>query len=468
MKSERFFKKIIIYFIGNFSSKILISLLIPIYAIFVSTEDLGIYDYLQTIMNVCIILAFVAVWEAVLRFILVVDPKSKKVNTDNIICFSCVIAGIIFISTLFISMYCKLNFIDATLNGIMNSSYGIAMVWQYFSRAYEKNMIYVQSGIIGTVVNFIGVIFFVCVLKTGLTGLLVSYSLGRLSIILFIEYKLRFLKSFMISNINLSVLNQILRFSFPLAVNSLAGWMLGGIGSILIIHSLGNDMNGLYAFSTKFSSLIVSLGSIFVMALLEEVLIELKKNCDESGFEEMMDALITLFAVGITLMLPLIGIFYIWISKSDYINSLEYIPLVVFYAFLTVIASALGTLFQVLDKTKYQFITTLLGAGVMIFISIVGLNKISIYAVLIGQVFGAFFMLLSRYIIISETVILRLKRMAYVRHFFVYIGVSLVLIKWKNIYIYSICFLICLIYYYIKYRNKIMLLVYKIKTRKQM
>lgn len=466
MQSNRFFKKIVIYFIGNFSSKILISLLIPIYAVFVSAEDLGIYDYLQTIMNVCIILAFVAIWESILRFILIENSENKKVHTDNIICFTFAVASIVFVLTVSISYSGSLNMRDAVLNGFMNSSYGIAMVWQYFSRAYEKNVIYVQSGIVGTIINFVGVIIFVCVMKIGLTGLLLSYSLGRLAIILFIERKMMFLRSFKPFNFKISVLKQILKFSFPLAVNSLAGWMLGGIGSILIINRLGKNMNGLYAFSTKFSSLIISLGSIFVMALIEEVLIEFKKECNHRGIEEMLDILSRLFIVGSVLILPLIGIFYVLISKSDYISSLDYIPLMICYASLTVIASAMGTLFQVLDKTKYQFITTLAGAFVMLVISVIGISKIAIYAVLIGQVIGAFTMFLSRYIIVKKAIDIHISWIDYAMHFFVYIAASLILVKFQNIVIYIICFCICFIWYYLKYKDNIKILLRKVKKSK--
>lgn len=467
MHVERFFKKILIYFVGNFSSKILISLLIPIYAIFVSAEDLGVYDYLQTIMNVYIILAFIAVWEAVLRFVLIEEYQNKKVNTDNIICFSCIVAGIVFGLTVIISIYCKLGILNSFFNATMNSLYGIAMVWQYLSRAYEKNMIYVKSGIIGTTINFIAVIIFVCLMKMGLTGLLLSYSLGRLSIVLFIESKLTFFKNFNVSNFKISVMKKILKFSFPLAVNSLAGWMLGGIGSILIINKLGKSTNGLYAFSTKFSSLIISLGSIFVMALMEEVLIEFRKEYNERGFEEMLNTLSRIFIIGSTLILPLIGIFYILISGSDYVNSLNYIPFLICYALFTVIASAMGTLFQVLDKTQYQFITTLIGATVMIVISVCRLSKMTIYDVLIGQVFGAFFMLLSRYIIIKKTISIHLEWIEHIKHLVMYILVSLILVSWKNYIIYGICFLVCISGYYLQYRDEICFLLKKYTIKRK-
>ena len=76
MENKRIAKKSLLYFIGNFSTKMLSSLLVPIYAFYIATEELGTFDYSQTIMNILIPIVFVSIWEAVIRFILGKDRKS--------------------------------------------------------------------------------------------------------------------------------------------------------------------------------------------------------------------------------------------------------------------------------------------------------------------------------------------------------------------------------------------------------
>ena len=85
--NSRFLKKSIIYFIGNFSSKIMSVLLIPIYASFVSTEDLGNYDYIIALMNIIIPIVFFNMWDSILKFGINRNKKEEleKIYTSAIV-----------------------------------------------------------------------------------------------------------------------------------------------------------------------------------------------------------------------------------------------------------------------------------------------------------------------------------------------------------------------------------------------
>lgn len=78
MLGSSFNKKVGIYFIGMLSSKVLSVLLIPIYAFYVSADVLGYYDYTLTIMSILIPCIYIAIWEAVLRFILSEKDEIEK------------------------------------------------------------------------------------------------------------------------------------------------------------------------------------------------------------------------------------------------------------------------------------------------------------------------------------------------------------------------------------------------------
>lgn len=69
MEGKKLIKKTGLYFIGNLSSKILTFVLVPIYAFYIKSEELGEFDYAQTIMNIIVPICFVAIWEAILKFV---------------------------------------------------------------------------------------------------------------------------------------------------------------------------------------------------------------------------------------------------------------------------------------------------------------------------------------------------------------------------------------------------------------
>lgn len=81
MENKKIIKKSGLYLIGNLSSKILTSLLVPIYAFYVTSADLGTYDYSHTIMNILIPILFISVWDAIIRFVL--SEKNEREKETN-------------------------------------------------------------------------------------------------------------------------------------------------------------------------------------------------------------------------------------------------------------------------------------------------------------------------------------------------------------------------------------------------
>ena len=55
MRTERLAKKAGIYFIGNLSTKFLSVIVVFIYAFYINAEDLGKYEYIQTISNIILL-----------------------------------------------------------------------------------------------------------------------------------------------------------------------------------------------------------------------------------------------------------------------------------------------------------------------------------------------------------------------------------------------------------------------------
>ena len=88
MDKKRILKKTGLYFIGNLSTKLLSAILVPLYAFYVNAEDLGAFDYSQTLLNIVVPIAFLCVWEAVLKFVLAEEEKdgylTGYVSTDKI------------------------------------------------------------------------------------------------------------------------------------------------------------------------------------------------------------------------------------------------------------------------------------------------------------------------------------------------------------------------------------------------
>lgn len=405
MQGKSLIKKTGLYFIGNLSSKIMSTLIIPIYAFYIKANDLGYYDYTQTIMSILIPVFFVAIWEAILRHLLHETDEIKKrkiisTSTGFTVLMSFIVVLMVVVYEEFIGQGTK----SIVLITAMFIAYAFTQIWQYYARALSKNKLYILSGITGTFVNFICVVIFICILKWGLTGLFISYILGQVSILFLIESRLNILKEFKIKYFDADVLKKMLIFSIPLVLNLTSAWVLSGFGKTLIAEKLGTEMNGLFSFASKFSILVTMIGSVVTMAVIEEAIITVKTKGFNSEFTKIIENVFKIFITLALLAVPIIKIFYYFIRDTEYYNSFSYAPWLIISAVLITMASNVGAIFQAINKTKYQFTTTLFGAVITIFISFTLISVIGVYAVIFGQVLGGLAMLYARYFVVNRYV----------------------------------------------------------------
>lgn len=409
MINKRLIKKSGIYFIGNLSSKIMSALLIPIYAFYINTDDLGFYDFSQTVMGILSPIIILAIWEAILKFTLSEDEteKQRKILSTSAI-FSFVMSSIFIIIA---NIYNWFNRVEIHYFGVvlfMIVLHMLVLVWQNYARATSNNRLYVVAGITSTIVNFICILIFVVILKYGLFGLLVSYNIGQISIIIIVEKKLSVIKKLKIDDFDMTLLKRMLAFSSPLVLNLISAWFISGFGRMIITLKLGTEANGLYSFANKFSLIITMIGSVVTMAIIEEAILSKKSKQLDKNFNKTLQDLFMIFQIIALLGVPAIIVFYEIIAETEYYKSLIFAPWLLIYAVSNTMASNIGSIFQAIDKTKYQFTTTVFGGMTTFVISWIFIGRVGVLAVIIGQILGAIAMLVSRYILVNKFTEIRL------------------------------------------------------------
>ncbi len=424
--NSRVLKKSAIYLIGNFSSKIFMAIIIPIYAFYVQSSDLGYFDYSQSLMSIIIPIAFFSVWEAILKF--TIDDQYKKTEIVNSAIILSMSASLLIITgMLIISVFVDIEYFSLIV--LMFVLYGMVQIWQYAARGLGDSKTYVVSGVAGTVVNFVAILIFVVWLRLGLHGLFLSYVLSQIFTIAVLEFKLKLLVNVRFKRDSVKLLKKMIVFSAPLTMNTISSWLFIGFARVLINNKLGSFENGLYAFANKFAIVISMVGSVITMAVIEEAIIskkEKKKTSSEGkNASDFYVALISVAAVAI----PAIKIFYDFIAESEYYSSFIYVPFLLLYASLSTLASNIGAQFQALEITKYQFISTIIGSIFTVVISMAFLNSYGILAVVFSQVVGALVMVIARYIIVKKYMDYKMNTLRMILSTLIYIILSLICLK---------------------------------------
>jgi len=410
MGNNRLINKAALYFVGNLSSRFFSIFFIPLYAFFVATDELGYFDYYQTVMRIGMPIAFLAIWEAILKFVISKkdeNNKQKVIATANtfVIFILILIAGI----TVAINSITKDRIDSLYLIATMIGLHALTQIWQYYARALSENKLYVIAGIVGSISYLFLSVVLIAIFKLGLNGLFLSYILSQAIIFLVIEYKIRLIKQYSLKDFRLLILLKMISFSAPLVLNLISIWLITGANRVIITNMLGADTNGLYSFASRFAIIVSMFGTIISMTLIEEAYIinDIKKYA--ASFSNIIQKLFKMYFSLIILAVPSIRLLYEVLKNSGYYQSANFVFILLLSALFSAIANNFGSAFQVTNKTQYIFVTTLIGAGISVGGALLSLNSLGIYGVLIAQLIGTISMAVSRAIFAYKFTGLKIK-----------------------------------------------------------
>jgi len=184
-----------------------------------------------------------------------------------------------------------------------------------------------------------------------------------------------------------------------MAVNLASGWLINGAGKIIINMNLGNEVNGLYSYANKFGTLVTMITGVVSMALMEEFYIRMNDEGINYYFSQKCNQIWEMILSVFSFVLPLIGIYYIFIQNTEYYISLKYVPICIMSACVSSFATNVGGVFQIKNIMHYAFLTTLAGGTVTILVAVLSVGKYGVAGVVTAQLMGSTTLMFTRYLV---------------------------------------------------------------------
>ncbi|OPZ90114.1 MAG: Polysaccharide biosynthesis protein [Firmicutes bacterium ADurb.Bin419] len=359
---------------------------------------MGDYDFAQTVMFALAPVVFLEIKEAILKYTISENDKferEKIISTSAVFTIGIALTMGLLAEVLHIS---KLNYgFNWSIAICITVFYSVAQIWQFYARALSFIKEYVSASIISTLVNFVCVILFVCVLRWGFMGLIASYIAGQLSVFVFLESKIKIVPVVFKRSFDKNIMLELIKYSSPLIFNSIAAWAITGVGKSIVRINYGSEANGLFSFAQKFSMLVTLLGGVISMALVEEVILKINDRDIGEYFSNVISKLLRLFISACSLAMPCIAIFYNFLGGTNYQSSLSLVPILLFYAVVTNMSINLASVFQAVGKTSVLFSTTLVGAVITLILSMLLVKPLGLAGVALSQSVGGLSMFILRW-----------------------------------------------------------------------
>lgn len=461
-KNKYLLKNTVALAVGNFGSKLITFLLVPLYTNILSLSEYGTVDLITVLTTVLVPIITLNVHEAVMRFMM-----DKDSNADNIL--SVGLTMIVITLILCIIMYPIFNIISITssysfLLIVFMFSFSISNIFLCYIRGKEKLLDYSIIGIIQSLLIAGFNIYFLVYLKTTIKGYIISYILAYSITSIICVFKGHIFKKFHYS-FDLKLAKSMLKYSVFLIPNSMMWWIINSLDRFMVTSMISIEANGIYSVSYKIPTILITLTTIFNQAWMFSAIKENENTQEEKSnytniiYSGLFTIVLTLSLFILLILKPLMKIYV----GKDFYMAWQYTPLLI----IGVIFLTLGTFISneyTANKDSFGFLkSSFVGSIINLILNFIMIPKIGAIGAAIATCISYISIYIFRYFDTKKYVkihILDLKKV---------IGITLLIISSLIVYldnsvVYIIIFIALLleILLNLNFWKKIVLSVFKL------
>ena len=384
--------------IGNFTSKILIFLLVPLYTHFLSTSEYGYYDLVYTTIQLLVPILSLNVADGVLRFC--IDDK-RNTRPIHRISLKYIFASIFVVLFLLVIMaVAGSSYVKKEDIGILIAYYASYILNQYYNQM-AKGVNRVKdiaiAGVIGTLATVSLCILFLPVLHFGLQGFFIANILGQLVPALFLICRVTPVLKLMPNDRDPVLEKRYLAYTLPLIFSNIGWWINNTSDRYIITWMKGVDINGLLSVAYKLPSILTILYGVFIQAWQISAMKEYGKE-DSSLFYRAvfthMNYFLYILASGLLILTPFLsGIMF----ADEFAAAWEFVPFLTMSSVFTAVAVCIAPILVSTFDTKSVAKSTIYGGLVNIVLNIVLTMLMGSQGVAVATAVSTLVILLYRY-----------------------------------------------------------------------
>ncbi len=358
-KIKSLFSDTLAFTLSNFASKILVFLLLPLYTAVLSTKEYGIADLITNTVNVLYPILTLSIMEATLRF-----AFEKNSNKENVLCNSLLI---VFLSELIVILFSPfVSRINKDISDfwiwfiVIYLGFNLQQVFSQYLKGIGKSKIFAISGVVQTAVVLISNIVCLLLLKTGLSGYLLSIALGYYFNCLFmlVTGKIRIKRFF----IDKDLMKNMLKFSIPTIPVIISWWISTSADKYIIIAFNGLAASGIYSVAYKIPSILTMFTSIFNSAWTLSAIRNVEEEDNAAFHSKIYKYYNTINVLACSLLIILSKWLASLLFAKKFFEAWKFVPYLLIAYVFSGLAGFLASSFRASKNTKDLFISTLIGS----------------------------------------------------------------------------------------------------------
>lgn len=359
-------KNTVIFSIGNFGSKFITFFLVPLYTNVLATDEFGIIDTIYTILTLVVPILTLNIGEAVTRFSLDKNSNQNKIMS----------VGLASLIMAFVTSTALMPLIShfteyALYIYLYMISFAASQMFLAYLRGKELLLRYSIGSIIQTLSVALFNILFLVVLKYGIQGYFIAYSLANFITAIYAFFAGNVFSTIRHFSFDKSLAKSMAKFSIVLIPNNFMWWIMNTSDRLMVTAISGADVNGIYAVAYKLPTILSVMASVFNQAWLYSAIHENESADRDEYNNKMYDGLVSFVILIAIALLSIMKLFLKFYVGNDYYTAWKYTPyLMIGFVFMT-LGTFLSTSYTVNKDSMGFLISGTIGAVVNVVLNFI-------------------------------------------------------------------------------------------------
>ena len=380
-KYKYLIKNLGLFTLSSISTKLITFFLLPLYTYYLTTEEYGTTDLVNTTVQLFLPILTLSIIEAVLRFAL--DHNENKKNVFSIGLCITVLSSLVILSISPLLGFipgledCKLFLCGIYVVTAFNS------LFSTFARTIDQVKIIAVASIISTLITCGLNILLISYFHLGLNGYFWSLILGNLigCIVYFIWG--RYYRYISYRLVDKALLKRMLLYCIPMIPNALFWWANSSINRYFLTAMVSVSAVGLFAAASKIPSMLNMVTSIFQQAWSVSAIQEYQSEESSKFFSRIYEVYHLCILAASCFLISFAKWIGLFLLQKELYEAWIFVPWLVLGFYYSALNTFYGTIYTASKKTKFLFTTTILGTFIgvvfnLIFIPFWGVTGASI------------------------------------------------------------------------------------------
>lgn len=391
-KYKNLLKNVGIMTLGNFSSKILVFLMVPLYTSVLSTTEYGIYELSASTVQLLMPVLSLNIIDAVMRFVMERDISIKQTVTIGL---KYTIGSFMIASIFFAFCYCSRCF------RIIKGYEFFILVFYVFSelnqfgiqlaKGLERLNLIAISAVLGTAIMLIFNVLFLLVFRIGLRGFFLANILAQAVPSIYLVFRLRIWDYLDWGEKTDTILRKnMLSYSVPLIATAVGWWTNNTADKYAVAFMCGTAASGLLSVAYKIPGIINTVQSVFIQAWQVSAIKEYEEERDTGFYNITFLYFNMLMCFSCTILIAFVKPIARIMFFGEFNEAWRYVPFLLVSSVLNAAAGYLGPILGAQKNTIAMASSAVYGTVVNVFLNIILVKVMGIQGATIATVWSSY------------------------------------------------------------------------------